>query len=321
MTVMEESSSLGAAHGYRVWSSESLPESEQFAFWSESIHEVFGPMRVDRGGSGAFRTEIAQTRVGAMTISSIQAGAHHAERDQRLANMDTSGLVYINVPRAGVLLGRQYSRDIAPGIGVLGMISGSSPAMVDATDEFSQYVIGLPAELISPRLADASAAGVASGALPALLAQLTDYLFHHAAEFGPAEARQVTRQVADLVVASFGPSTAHASGRHALILQAAMDFAESALGEYDLGPESLAAHVNVSRRTLEKLFADRGTTIAHWILERRLERSRDDLSSVECAVKSIEAIAQSWGFADRTHFSRVFKLHYGTSPAAFRRSA
>ncbi len=319
MALTEESSELSATPGYRVWSSGSLPEAEQFGFWNETVQEIFGPVRVLRQGSGGFRMEVAQTRVGAMVISSVRAEAHSAERDQFMANQDTAGRAYINVPRLGVLSGHQYSRDIAPSIGVLGMIAGSAPATLRAEEEFTQYVIGLPAEFVIPRLADSAAAGIASGALPNLLAQITDYVFHHSTEFGPADAAQLTQQFVDLVVASFGPSTAQKSGRSALLLQAAMDYADATLGDAGLSTDVLAAHVNVSRRTLEKLFADRGTTVAHWILERRLERASEDLVAPECSLKSIEAIAQGRGFVDRTHFSRVFKARFGVSPAAFRR--
>lgn len=319
MTAAKELSHLGATHGYRVWSSDAVPVSEQFAFWCDSADEVFGPIRITGHGEGGFRAEIVQTHVGAFTVSSVEAGPHVAERDQRMAERDTTGRVYVNVPRSGALHGHQHARDIAVGDGMIGIIADGTPGKVHATKEFTQYVLGIPAELVAPRMADAALAGVARGTIPMLVAHLTDYLFHHAADFGPADARQVTHHMIDLVVASFGPATALASGRSALILQSAMDRAVLTLGDYNLGADSLAAHVNVSRRTLEKLFAERGTTVAHWILERRLERCRVDLVSPDCAAKSTEVIAQGWGFADRTHFSRVFKERYGLSPATFRR--
>ncbi|MEV0214766.1 helix-turn-helix domain-containing protein [Micromonospora sp. NPDC050695] len=34
----------------------------------------------------------------------------------------------------------------------------------------------------------------------------------------------------------------------------------------------------------------------------------------------MQAIAARWGFADKAHFSRVFRAAYGTSPQAYRES-
>lgn len=304
---------------YRTWSSGSVPEVDQFAFWADVVRDVFGPMRVAREDSGAFHTEITQANIGALVVSSVEAGPHTAERDSALAQLDTSGRVYINIPRSGELAGEQNSRSIRPREGTVGMISSGVVTKIHAPVDFRQFVIGLPAELITPRLADPTAAGTASGMLPGLLSHMVDYLFEHAEGFSVYEAGQVTQQVVDLVVASFGPSTSYYSGRSAILLQAAMDHAEATLDQASLGTDSLAAHVNVSRRTLEKLFAERGTTAARWILQRRLERARLDLASAAHARNSIETIAQRWGFVDRTHFSRVFKSHFGESPAAFRR--
>jgi transcriptional regulator GlxA family with amidase domain len=105
-----------------------------------------------------------------------------------------------------------------------------------------------------------------------------------------------------------------------LRLQAAMDHAENRLADPGLNSASLALHLNVSRRTIEQLFAERGTTVGRWVLERRLERARADLERNSMAGLTIEDIAQRWGFVDRTHFSRVFRGQFDVAPGAYRRS-
>jgi transcriptional regulator GlxA family with amidase domain len=106
---------------------------------------------------------------------------------------------------------------------------------------------------------------------------------------------------------------------HELILQSAMDEAERCLADRALTPAVLAERVHVSRRTLEKLFAERGITVARWLQERRLERSRDELLSTSAEDATIEVIAERCGFADRTHFSRVFHARFGVAPGQLRR--
>jgi AraC family transcriptional regulator len=53
-----------------------------------------------------------------------------------------------------------------------------------------------------------------------------------------------------------------------------------------------------------------------WLLQARVEAAKSMLQSRDL---SLSAIAKSCGFADRSHFTRVFKSHVGQSPGAWRR--
>jgi AraC-like DNA-binding protein len=45
-----------------------------------------------------------------------------------------------------------------------------------------------------------------------------------------------------------------------------------------------------------------------------------DLSGRQAPSTTVAAIARRWGFADPTHFSRVFRAAYGMSPREWRAS-
>lgn len=59
-----------------------------------------------------------------------------------------------------------------------------------------------------------------------------------------------------------------------------------------------------------------GTTPAHYVSQVRVREASLLLLRTK---RSLDDIAESTGFPDRSYFSRVFKKHTGTSPAAFRR--
>ena len=59
-----------------------------------------------------------------------------------------------------------------------------------------------------------------------------------------------------------------------------------------------------------------GRTPAAFVAERRIREACRQLAFTE---GSIEQVAESVGFANRHHFSRVFKRHAGCGPAKFRR--
>ena len=60
-----------------------------------------------------------------------------------------------------------------------------------------------------------------------------------------------------------------------------------------------------------------GYTVGDWITARRLTEAAALLLHTD---DGVEAIAGRVGWADRTHFTRLFRRRYGTSPGAWRRA-
>ena len=58
-----------------------------------------------------------------------------------------------------------------------------------------------------------------------------------------------------------------------------------------------------------------GLPPARWLLEARLRKAQNELMAND---STIAAVAQSVGFADPFHFSRMFRRHLGVSPRSFR---
>ncbi len=96
------------------------------------------------------------------------------------------------------------------------------------------------------------------------------------------------------------------------------NYIECYLTDEELSPSSIAAAFDISTRYAHKLFADRGHTIGTWILERRLDRSLEDLMRDDV---SITHTAFRWGFKDLGHYSRSFKNRFQVSPSEYRKQA
>ena len=81
--------------------------------------------------------------------------------------------------------------------------------------------------------------------------------------------------------------------------------------------EDLVRHLHVSRRWLEKRFkAVMGRTVYAEILHIRLERVQTLLRE---SAEPIDGIADACGFASASHLGTLFRQHFGTTPAAYRR--
>jgi len=79
----------------------------------------------------------------------------------------------------------------------------------------------------------------------------------------------------------------------------------------------LAAEAGLSVEGFIRWFkAGTGRTPAAFVAERRI---REACRRLTFTTESIEQVAEAVGFANRHHFSRVFKRHAGCGPARFRR--
>ena len=81
--------------------------------------------------------------------------------------------------------------------------------------------------------------------------------------------------------------------------------------------QALAAKTNCSLTTFKKNFnLIFGASPRRWIIKQRLDRSKFLLQSIE---QTISEIAYKCGFANVSHFIKLFKLHFGGTPKEFRR--
>jgi AraC-like DNA-binding protein len=96
-------------------------------------------------------------------------------------------------------------------------------------------------------------------------------------------------------------------------------FIDKRLDDSDLSAATIARKHGISVRYLHLLFSEHGVTVGRWIRSRRLAQCRAELGDLR-RDRSITEIAMKWGFSDAAHFSRLFKLAFGITPGAFRRT-
>lgn len=86
--------------------------------------------------------------------------------------------------------------------------------------------------------------------------------------------------------------------------------------EDPLSPSIIAERLGISTRQLERLFARYlNSTPKYYFMEMRLNRAQNLLVQTE---QSITEIAMASGFRSSSHFSKVFRAHFGKSPLSHR---
>lgn len=85
-----------------------------------------------------------------------------------------------------------------------------------------------------------------------------------------------------------------------------------------LGNDRLAARVGMHPKAFCRLFRqEAGTPPQDWLRARRLELAAELLEQG----LSVDEVAAGGGFADRSHFTRLFRQHHGVGPGYYRRLA
>ncbi len=101
--------------------------------------------------------------------------------------------------------------------------------------------------------------------------------------------------------------------RHEKLLQAAAFLDARVEEEFDL--DASAAHLALSRRQIERLFAAHlGISPVRYMNDLRLARGWALLAETDMKVTEV---AVACGFASASHFSKSFKKKYGLSPYRF----
>lgn len=93
---------------------------------------------------------------------------------------------------------------------------------------------------------------------------------------------------------------------------------ESRLADPDLSVSDIAHALSLSQRHLSRIFSAHDTTVAHTIQEIRLDRAHSLLTSIEAAHMTAAEVAARSGFTSPSHFSRVFRHHFGMTPTQAR---
>jgi AraC family transcriptional activator of tynA and feaB len=150
---------------------------------------------------------------------------------------------------------------------------------------------------------------------------------HRAVAGLPAEHRPLTGQATAALVRALlttaAESTAADDAMDAALQTRITLYVDAHLGDRDLTVERIAAAHAVSVRHLYNVWARAGhaLTPAQWVVERRLQRAREQLLAAESRGVSIAALARRCGFADPSHFSRRFRQAFGVSPTEWRATA
>ncbi|MDQ1131327.1 helix-turn-helix domain-containing protein [Microbacterium sp. SORGH_AS_0888] len=292
--------------------------------WQAIASRSFVPLLVDAPRAAPFHARLEGRVNDGVLFSTIRASGHSVTRSPELVAASSESYVKLTLQLSGAGLLAQDERTATLAPGDIVLYDTSRPYTLEFSEDIAAVVVMFPHRMIN---VDATILrGLTAVRIPGdqgfaraighFLAGLASAL----PSLDEATGLQVTHNTMDLIATMVGHELRDApwSDPHAEILFRIDRYINAHLADPDLGPERIAAAAYISTRHLHTLFQRRGTTVSHWVRDRRLDHVRRDLRDPRRARDGVAAIAASWGFTDPSHFSKLFRAETGTSPSAYR---
>lgn len=293
--------------------------------WCEWVHQHFGGLGSDLYGDADFDGQIRATRAGDVVLTRLEANRHRVLRTPDMLDRSEQAYLKIVAPWQGQASVRQEQREVSARDGSWIIYDTTQLYEVDNPVRVDHLVVMVPkAEVIDRgmRLPSLMARQLGVSGISRVALETMRHTYRELPLMSPEAMRGAGEMIKQLVRLSLQELAGQESAitqKHALRDRIKFYVAQH-LRDPALSVDTMAHALNCSRRTLYVAFEGQGESLAAYIQRMRLEACVRDLQSKGPHGKAITDVAMSWGFANLSHFSRVFRDHTGSSPSEFRRT-
>jgi AraC-like DNA-binding protein len=309
------------------FNSNALPERDRFpAFCEEVFRGIIGSDVVDVG-TASFHAALEIRRAGAIGIARIATTPVDVIRKLRHVNDGNEDIV-VQLWRRGAAHIVQGRRECSVKAGECVILDNLNIGNLRQTETSQFWSLSIPRDRIASLTPNvASFAGLRVTNDPALRL-LFEYLEGTLAlGLGDRRAAQLFgNHLVDVIALALGGESdtrgiQEQSGVRAARLAAIFQAISDQIANPGLSVASVAAKLGITPRYVHVLLEQSGETFSQYVVRKRLEKAGKLLTDDEGQTRKIAAIAFEVGFADLSHFNRVFRRHFGDTPSGVRASA
>jgi AraC-like DNA-binding protein len=274
------------------------------------------------------QAKVALSDLARVQLCSVDAMPTTVTRTSRSARaIDEEPVLFVTLQVAGTSMMVQHGRQAVLQPGQFAVYATTAPYTLVFGSGVHAHFFRIPlSELALPDAAVREVSARTLGGPDEHVARLTSSYLTRIAATAELLARPTSDSLATPTIELVRTTLATARGDEALVRGPAaasldvriVEHMRANLRDPSLSAATIAAAHHVSVRHLYTLLSRAGISLGDWIRTERLERCRRDLAQPGLSNLTIAAIATSWGFADATHFSRVFRDAYGLSPRQWR---
>ncbi|MET8000939.1 helix-turn-helix domain-containing protein [Nonomuraea glycinis] len=304
-----------------------IPPQDREEVVRNAVWESMVAVDIDHGPPAEdIAVRIGLGAVGPLKVCSARATAVTIRRTERLAREDDEPAVTLGVQMTGSSMVVQNGRECLLGPGDCAVFESIAPYTLLFEEQVDHRFIRFPrAALALPDrlLRDITAVPLGSDNPIARLAftyfsQLTATDELHQGVHADAAVQPSVELLRAVLTSQHDNSGLARAPLEATLSLRVTQYIREHLADRDLSAARIAAAHDISVRHLYAVLSRSGISLGDWIRTRRLAECRRELAGQNGRLRTIAAIGRSWGFADATHFSKMFKQTYGISPRAWR---
>lgn len=221
----------------------------------------------------------------------------------------------------------QFDREATIEAGSAVLLSGNDPSAFALRNSGRGLTLSLPRDSFMPMIANPN--GAFAKTIPAstmALRHLLEYLAILQAEREPISIdlrRTIARHVTDLAMLAVGATrevteTASHGGLRAARVLAIRREVDRRFADPDFSLPVLARQFGITPRYVQSLLAENDTSFVDEVMQRRLNRAHEMLSSPLYSAMTIIDLANDCGFASVSNFYRMFSRTFGATPSDIR---
>jgi AraC-like DNA-binding protein len=303
-----------------------LPERDRIVTWREHYGHTIFRAEIAPVSNAPFQALVVSR---ALPELHLRYGALSAVRITRTREFlaDGNNDLTLVINQAGQIAATARGRRMVLNEGDAVLVSGGETTAFDRTTFGASLAMRIPHCVLSPLVVDIDDLIMRpiprhTGAL-ALLANYAAPLLEEDALTAPDLRRLAVAHVQDLVALALGATRdaadiAQRRGGRAARFSAAKVFIAENSNNPLLSVGTVARHLGVTPRYLQKLFERDGATFSAFVLGQRLARAHRALTNPKFDSYQVSAIAYGVGFGDLSYFNRCFRQRYGATPRDIR---
>jgi len=291
--------------------------------WESSVHTICGNFHTQAHRDIPFIGNMHLNDHSGLETVHIETNARQIKR-AKTACQDDKHFFVIFQQKGNMGFTSEQGEDFLLMPGEVAFIDSSAPYSMHPQGLIQQMSVHLPktelsgiAQQTHKQLVKLPQHHISGQLLQNMLYQLTQTITHPLAYNEDGEALQ------NAISALIKPSLFHLKEhpQYSLKEQAKQHILRR-LTDPHFGPVALANEMQISKRSLYRLFAEDNISIAHFILQLRIEKCCADLLAADTTSQplSITEAAFRWGFSDTSQFSRAFKRVKGCTPSQWRQT-
>lgn len=308
-------------------STDDVAPRERAPAWRDWVFQHFGGLESDLYGDTDFDGHMAASHAGDVILTKLEANRHRVLRSPHLARSSETSYLKIVAPWQGSAAVEQQNRQACARSGGWVIYDTTGSYAIHNPERVEHLIVMLPKDQMAERgvrLGDlmarhvGGASGISRVALDTMRSTYQEL---------PHMSADAARGAGELIMQLVRLSLLELAGQESTVTQRAAlkdrirDHVAVHLRDPQLSIDNIARALNCSKRHLYNAFTGDEDTLASYIQRRRLEACVRDLRENAQGMRPITDIALYWGFANLSHFSRVFREHKGMSPSEFRSRA